>query len=38
MSAKCTLFNTASNRRGEKDNCEHWLDSNDIKVNIYEQQ
>ena len=20
---------------GKKDNCEHWLDTNDIKVNIY---
>ena len=36
MSAKRNLFNTASTRRGEKDNCEHWLDTNDIKVNIYE--
>ena len=23
--------------RGEKDNCEHWLDTDDIKVNIYAQ-
>ena len=35
VSAKCTLFNTAFSRRGEKDNCEHWLDIDDIKVNIY---